>query len=146
MNWEIVESGPIDAARSVLLLPGGMCTAAFYQDLMAEPSLTGVRMVAATLPGFGGTPPPEDLGLGNHARLAADLAAEHGCDAVVGHSFGANVAVEMAVSAGFTGPLVLLAPSLSRGDASMVLRVLNQLGKVLGICPSSRRSRHWVPR
>ncbi|MGH3863011.1 alpha/beta fold hydrolase [Actinokineospora sp.] len=52
-----------------------------------------------------------------------------------GHSFGANVALEMAVSAGFTGPLVLLAPSLSRGDASMALRVLNQLGKVAGHLP-----------
>lgn len=135
MNWEIVESGPIDAAHTVLLLPGGMCTAAFYQDLMAEPSLAGVRLVAATVPGFGGTPPPEDVGLANYARLAADLAAERGCDAVVGHSFGANVALEMAVTAGFTGPLVLLAPSLSRGDAAMALRVLNQLGKVLGHLP-----------
>lgn len=135
MNWEIVESGPADAAHTVLLLPGGMCTAAFYQDVMDQPSLAGVRLVAATLPGFGGTEPPEDLSLGNYARLAAELAGEHGCDAVVGHSFGANVALEMAVSAGFTGPLVLLAPSLSRGDASMALRVLNQLGKVAGHLP-----------
>jgi pimeloyl-ACP methyl ester carboxylesterase len=145
MNWEIVESGPVDAAHTVLLLPGGMCTAAFYQDLMAEPSLAGVRLVAATVPGFGGTPPPEDVGLTNYARLAADLAAAHGCDAVMGHSFGANVALEMAVSAGFTGPLVLLAPSLSRGDESIILRVLNQLGKVLGHLPYSAALRALGP-
>lgn len=84
MNWEIVESGPADAAHTVLLLPGGMCTAAFYQDVMDQPSLAGVRLVAATLPGFGGTQPPEDLSLGHYARLAAELTEEQDCDAVVG--------------------------------------------------------------
>lgn len=145
MNWELVESGPADAAHTVLLLPGGMCTAAFYQDLMDEPTLAGVRLIAATLPGFGGTPPPDDLGLDNYARLAAGLAAEHGCTAVVGHSFGANVALEMAVSAGFSGPLVLLAPSLSRTDESIILRVLDRLGKALGHLPYSAALRALGP-
>jgi hypothetical protein len=57
-GWERRESGPGDAEQAVLLLPGGMCTAAQYEELMAEPALAGVRMVAVTVPGMGGTPAP----------------------------------------------------------------------------------------
>ena len=63
--------------------------------------------------------PPEDVSIENYARLTAELAADLGCDVVVGHSMGANVALEMAASGAFSGPLVLLAPSLlarGRGD------------------------------
>ena len=35
-GWEVVESGPSDAEHTVLLLPGGWCTALFYDELMAE--------------------------------------------------------------------------------------------------------------
>ena len=44
-------SGPADAEHTVLLLPGGWCTAVFYEELMAEPALAGIRLVAVTLPG-----------------------------------------------------------------------------------------------
>jgi hypothetical protein len=48
---------PGDAvSRQLLLLPGGMCTAVQYEELMAEPALAGVRMIAVTVPGMGGTP------------------------------------------------------------------------------------------
>ena len=52
-GWERRESGPADAAQAALLLPGGMCTAVQYEELMAEPALAGVRMVAVTVPGMG---------------------------------------------------------------------------------------------
>jgi len=55
---EVVESGPPDAEHTVLLLPGGWCTALFYDELMAEPAVAGLRLVAVTLPGNGGTPTP----------------------------------------------------------------------------------------
>ena len=96
----------------MLLLPGGWCTAMFYDELMAEPALAGARLVAVTLPGNGGTAAPEDVSIENYARLTAELARDLGCDVVVGHSMGANVALEMAGSGAFTGPLVLLAPML----------------------------------
>ena len=51
--WDIRESGPADALRTVLMLPGGMCTAMFYEELMAEPRLADVHSVAVTLPGHG---------------------------------------------------------------------------------------------
>jgi hypothetical protein len=38
-EWEIVESGPASAEQTVLLLPGGMCSARSYFEVMAEPSL-----------------------------------------------------------------------------------------------------------
>jgi pimeloyl-ACP methyl ester carboxylesterase len=63
----------VGAARSgargrnpqVLLLPGALATWAFYEDLLAEPSIreSGTRFVATTLPGFGGTSPPGDLSM-----------------------------------------------------------------------------------
>ncbi len=134
-SWDRRECGPPGAAAAVLLLPGGMCTAAQYQELMAEPKLAGLRLVAVTLPGHGGTQPPADLSFENYARLAARCAADLGCAVVVGHSMGANVALEMAASGAFSGPLVLLAPCFSRQDESLFLRVLDRLARVLGHLP-----------
>jgi pimeloyl-ACP methyl ester carboxylesterase len=133
--WDIHESGPADAELSALLLPGGMCTAMFYEELMAEPALAGIHLVAVTLPGHGGTTPPRDLSVENYARLAAGLAADLGCDVVVGHSTGGTVALEMAGSGAFSGPLVLLAVAFSRGDESVFLRILDRLARVLGYLP-----------
>jgi len=134
-GWDMIRSGPADAEHTVLLLPGGWCTAVFYAELMAEPALAGIRLVAVTLPGNGGTPAPEDVSIENYARLTAALAADLGADVVLGHSMGANVALEMAGSGAFTGPLVLLAPSFSRRDEAMIIRVLDRLARVLGALP-----------
>jgi pimeloyl-ACP methyl ester carboxylesterase len=63
LGWLLYESGPEVADHTVLLLPGALCTAAFYDELIAEPSLrrASVRFAATTLPGFGGTEPLDDL-------------------------------------------------------------------------------------
>jgi pimeloyl-ACP methyl ester carboxylesterase len=137
VEWEIFESGPAHADHTVLLLPGGLHRARSYADLMAQPVLSGVRLVAVTLPGHAGTPPPEDFSIENYARLAAKLAADLGCDAVVGFSTGASVALEMAASGAFLGPVVLLGISLSPQDEPAFLRIMNQLGGVLGSLPST---------
>jgi pimeloyl-ACP methyl ester carboxylesterase len=134
-GWDRLESGPSDARHTVLLLPGGMCTAVQYEELMAEPALVGVRMIAVTLPGMGGTIAPADLSVENLARLTGRCAADLGCDVVVGFSMGASVALEMAGSGAFHGPLVLLAPSFSRRDEAVFLRVLDRLARVLGYLP-----------
>lgn len=121
----------------MLLLPGALATAVFYDDLLAEPQLSdaSIRFVATTLPGFGGTPAPDDVSMENYARLAGRLAADLGCDAVVGHSLGANVALEMVAAGEYAGPLVLLSPSFSRKDESKFPRALDHLGRVLGHLP-----------
>jgi pimeloyl-ACP methyl ester carboxylesterase len=134
-EWETSESGPIAADRTVLLIPGGLSTARSYAELMAEPVLSGVHLVAVTLPGHGGAPPPEDFSIETYARLAAGLAADLGCDAVVGFSIGASVALEMAASGAFRGPVVLLGISLSPRDEPALLHVLNRLAGPLGSLP-----------
>ena len=137
LGWLLYESGPQVAEHTILLLPGALCTAAFYDELIAEPSLrrASVRFAATTLPGFGGSEPLDDVSVENYARLAGRLAAELGCDAVVGHSLGANVAIEMLATGAFKGPAVLLSPSLSRKDESKFPRALDVLSRVLGHLP-----------
>lgn len=134
-GWDRRETGPGDAEHAALLLPGGMCTAVQYEELMAEPALADVRMIAVTVPGMGGTPAPADLSIENLARMAAQCAADLGCDVVVGFSMGATIALEMAGSGAFCGPLVLLAPSFSRRDEAVFFRLLERLARVLGHLP-----------
>ena len=139
LGWVLHQFLTEGATHIVLLLPGALATAAFYDDLLAEPSISGapVRFVATTLPGFGGTAPPDDLSMESYATGASRLAGDLGCDVVVGHSLGANVAVEMASGGEFSGPLVLLSPTFSRRDESLFPRVLDRLSRVLGHLPYS---------
>src|SRR5438309_3319903 len=121
-QWELREAGPADAAQTVLLLPGGMCSAGSFAEVMTQPRLARTRLVAATLPGQAGAPPPDDYSVENYARLTADLATKVGADVVVGFSMGACVTLEMVASGGFTGPVVLLGVSLSAKDEPAFFR------------------------
>jgi pimeloyl-ACP methyl ester carboxylesterase len=138
-GWVLRESGLETADHTVLLIPGALASAAFYDDLIAEPTLreTPTRLVATTLPGFGGTEPLEDVSVENYAAVAGRVAGELGCDAVVGHSLGANVAIEMVAAGAFSGPVVLLSPSFSRADESKFPRALDRLSGVFGHLPYS---------
>jgi pimeloyl-ACP methyl ester carboxylesterase len=136
-DWELVRSGPDGAEHGVLLLPGGANAARSYSEVMAQPMLAGTRLVAATLPGNVGTPPPADLSIENYAWLASELAATYNCDVVAGFSMGASVALEMAASGAFKGPLVLLGISLSERDEPAFFRAIVRLGTVLGSLPSA---------
>jgi pimeloyl-ACP methyl ester carboxylesterase len=120
---------------TVLMLPGALASDVFYEDVAAAPALAGWRGGATPLPGYAGTPPPDDDSIEAYARGAGELAAELGASVVVGHSLGANVALEMAAASGFTGALVLISPSFSRRDESIVPRVLDRLAGVLGHLP-----------
>ncbi|HVQ88383.1 MAG TPA: alpha/beta hydrolase [Actinomycetes bacterium] len=136
-NWEIVESGPDDAERTVLLLPGGMCSARSYAEVMAEPELAGARLVAVTMPGHAGAPAPDDFSIEEYARITAELAQSVGADVVVGFSMGATVAYEMVISGTFKGPVVLLGVSLSTSDEPAFFRAIIRLGAVLGTLPAA---------
>jgi pimeloyl-ACP methyl ester carboxylesterase len=134
-NGKVRRAGGADDPRyRVLCLPGGLCTALFYDDLLAAPALAtgGVRAIATTLPGFGGVPFPPgfDASVEAHAAFAGNLARELGCDAVVGHSFGANVAIEIAAGGRFDGPVILLAPTFSPEDEMKGLETVNRICKV----------------
>jgi pimeloyl-ACP methyl ester carboxylesterase len=95
----------------------------------------GVRAIATTLPGFGGVPFPAgfDATPEAYAAYAGELARDLGCDAVVGHSFGANVAIEMAAGGHFGGPMILLAPTFSAEDEMKGLATFNRIGYVPGL-------------
>jgi pimeloyl-ACP methyl ester carboxylesterase len=136
-QWELREAGPADAAQTVLLLPGGMCSAGSFAEVMTQPRLAGMRLVAATLPGQAGAPPPDDYSVENYARLTSELAKQVGAGIVVGFSMGAVVAVEMVVSGAFAGPVVLLGVSLSTKDEPAFFRAIVHLGRVLGGLPAA---------
>src|SRR3954454_158462 len=121
-KWEIVESGPADAPQTVLLLPGGMCSARSYAEVMAEPSLAGVRLIAATMPGHAGAPPPDDFSPEHYVQITAELAKREGVDVIVGFSMGAQVAFNMVVAGAFAGPVVLTGISLSSPDEPLFFR------------------------
>ena len=131
----MVESGPADAARTVLLLPGGMCSARSYAEVMAEPALSGTRLVAVTMPGHAGAPAPEDFSTEHYARITAELAKDVGADVIVGFSMGAQVTYEMVVAKAFTGPVVLLGSSFSKADEPGFFRAIIRLTSVLGTLP-----------
>ena len=135
LDWELRESGPADAECTVLLLPGGMCSSGSYAEVMAEPALAGVRLVAATLPGQAGAPPPDDYSVEAYARLVNELATKVGADVLVGFSMGASVAVEMVTSGTFSGPVVLLGVSLSTKDEPAFFRGIVHATRVLGGLP-----------
>src|SRR3954451_502238 len=92
--WELLTSGPPNADRTVLLLPGGANAARSFNLVMAEPALSGVRLVATTLPGMAGAPSSEDMSIPELSRQAAELATAHSCDVVLGFSHGATVALD----------------------------------------------------
>lgn len=120
-----------------MLLPGGMCSAGSYAEVMAQPALEGMRLVAATLPGQAGAPPPDDYSVENYAHLTAELASNVGADVVVGFSMGAVVALEMVASRAFAGPSVLLGVSVSTKDEPAFFRAIIRLGSVLGNLPAT---------
>jgi hypothetical protein len=129
--WELLIAGPEDADRSVLLLPGGANAARSFDLVMADPALSGVRLVATTLPGMAGAPLSDDVSVPGLAREAGELATAHRCDVVVGFSHGATVAVEMVLSGSFRGPVVLLGLSLTTEDeAAFFVRIVRLSQKV----------------
>lgn len=133
--WEVLTAGPEDADRSVLLLPGGANAARSFNLVMAEPALSGVRLVATTMPGMAGAPLTSDVSIPALARRAGELAKEHACDVVVGFSHGATVALEMLLSGNFQGPVVLLGISLTTEDEARFFRAVVRASQKVGRWP-----------
>jgi pimeloyl-ACP methyl ester carboxylesterase len=135
LGWIVHESGPAEAEHRILMIPGGLCPWRFYEDVVAQLARrsAGLGFVATTIPGHAGTPPPQDLSQEAYARSAGQLGADLGCDVVVGHSMGANIAIEMAALRTFSGPIVALSPSFSREDEARFLWVLDRIGRVPGL-------------
>lgn len=133
--WERLIVGPLDADRSVLLLPGGANAARSFDLVMAEPALSGVRLVATTLPGMAGAPVSAEVSIPAVARRAGELARENACDVVVGFSYGATIALDMVLSGHFQGPIVLLGLSLTTPDESTFFRYVVRVSQKVGRWP-----------
>ena len=133
--WELVTAGPDDADQSVLLIPGGANAARSFDLVMAEPALSGVRLVATTLPGMAGAPLAEDVSIPGLARRVGELATAHRCDVVVGFSHGATVALEALLSGHFHGPVVLLGISLTTEDEAWFFRAVVRASQKVGSWP-----------
>lgn len=133
--WEVLIAGPEEADRSVLLLPGGANAARSYDLVMADPALSGVRLVATTLPGMAGAPLTGDISVPGLARRAGELAKDHRCDVVVGFSHGATVALEMLLAGHFRGPVVLLGIAPSYEDDAAIFRAAVRLSQKVGRWP-----------
>jgi len=133
--WELLVAGPENADQSVLLLPGGANAARSFDLVMADPVLSGVRLVATTLPGMAGAPLTDDFSVPGLARTAGALATAHRCDVVVGFSHGATVALEMVLSGTFRGPVVLLGVSLTPEDDAAFFRFAVRLSQKVGRWP-----------
>ena len=133
--WERLIVGPLDADRSVLLLPGGANAARSFDLVMADPALSGVRLVATTLPGMAGAPVSAEVSIPAVARRAGELARENACDVVVGFSYGATIALDMMLSGHFQGPVVLLGLSLTTPDESTFFRYVVRVSQKVGRWP-----------
>jgi hypothetical protein len=134
-SWELLTSGPEDAERTVLLLPGGANAARSFNLVMEDPALSGVRLVATTLPGMAGAPASGDVSIPAMSRRAGELAREQKCDVVVGFSHGATVAVDMVLSGRFHGPVVLLGVSLTTADEALFFRAVVRASQKVGSWP-----------
>jgi pimeloyl-ACP methyl ester carboxylesterase len=138
-GWELVAAGADPGSPTALLLPGAQCTAEFYADVLADIRVVerGARFVAATPPGFGGREAPPDPGVATYATLTAALIEHVGCDVVVGHSYFANITIELAIAGPSSRPLVLLSPAFSRRDEEVGLRWLGLASRIpyLGAVP-----------
>jgi len=133
--WELLTAGPEVADRSVLLLPGGANAARSFDLVMGDQALSGVRLVATTVPGMAGAALTDDVSIPALARTAAELAKEHRCDVLVGFSHGATVALEMLLSGHFQGPVVLLGISLTTQDEAGFFRLAVGVSQRVGSWP-----------
>lgn len=129
-GWALIENDPPGVRKRVLMLPGLFCSAAFFTDVLTDEALSaaGVAALAADPPGFAGQPVPDgfDHSIAAYAELVEQFAAAESIDLIAGHSFGANVGIEIAARGNFKGELLLLSPSLSREDEEEDLRSLDE--------------------
>lgn len=118
-------------APKVLLIPGGMCTARFYDELTTQPRLAGIAFDAVTLPGFG----PTAATVAPTMRAVVDFYAQAaaGADAVVGHSLGGNIAIELAAARGFAGPIAVIEPAFSKRDEYQEILLLDRIARYASV-------------
>lgn len=132
-GWQLVEGGDPNGTKTALLLPGLLCTDLIYRSMLEDPHMktSGVRLLAGDPPGFKGLPVPPgfDYRVESYADLVERLCKAQGVDLVVGHSYFGNVAIEVGARKSFTGPLMLISPSLYRMAEPNDTRTLDAMSR-----------------
>jgi len=86
---------------NLILLHGWRCDASIWFSVAEQLTQAGYRVIAVDLPGFGKSQlPPESFTLQDYALTFAQFSAELelGSSVLIGHSFGARVAVKVALT------------------------------------------------
>lgn len=132
-GWLLVEEVPAEAKSRVLLLPGLQGSDLVFRKLMqsAKLSANSVHVVAGNPPGFKGLPVPGgfDYSVDSYAALVEQLAEAERFDLILGHSFAANVLIEVAARGNYRGKLVLISPSLYREAETKELLMLDSMSR-----------------
>lgn len=115
-----LEAGSGD--RAVVLVHGNFAGKSWWREILADPPI-GSRLISPDLPGFGDSPGacgfvPSMTGYASSlARFLDDVGVER--PILVGHSFGAAVATELALAASNSIPAMLfLSPAPLNGLAT----------------------------
>jgi pimeloyl-ACP methyl ester carboxylesterase len=136
-GWVLVENKPPEIKYRVLLLPGFLCTDCIYTDMLNDPLIlkSGIQLVAGNPPGFKGQPANEDFDytIESYAKEVETFNALEPFDLIVGHSFFANVMIEVAARNQYPGPIMLISPSLYRNAEGLDTRILDNMSRIPGI-------------
>lgn len=132
-GWLLVEKPHEDSHFKVLLLPGLHGSDLVFKKLMKSKVTenTGIHFIAANPPGFKGlgVPPGFDFKVESFAYLYEQLAAAENIGMLVGHSFSANILIEIAARGNYKGKLVAISPSLYRTAETKDLLSLDSLSR-----------------
>jgi pimeloyl-ACP methyl ester carboxylesterase len=136
-GWLFVENHPQKNKYQVLLLPGLFCTDVIFTDMLNDPSMenAGIHLVAADPPGFKGLPLDDgfEISIENYSILLEKQTQMKNYDLIVGHSFFANVAIELGARNNYTGKIMLLSPSLYSDAEPFDVRLLDSMTRVPGV-------------
>jgi pimeloyl-ACP methyl ester carboxylesterase len=132
-GWIFVEKIPDKTNFRVLLLPGLHGSDLVFKKLLESSVFQNqnVKLIAGNPPGFKGLPVPEnfDFSIESFASLYEQIAEKEKIDLIVGHSFSANVLIELAAKGKYKGKLMLISPSLYREAETKELLTLDSMSR-----------------
>lgn len=132
-GWLLVERVPEKPEHRILLLPGLQGSDLVFSKLMSSPVLTEskIHCIAGNPPGFKGQPVPSgfNFSIESFASLYEHIAQEEKIDLIVGHSFSANVLIEVAARGNYKGKIMLISPSLYREAETKELLMLDSMSR-----------------
>lgn len=117
VQGRIASYGEAGSGTPFLFLHGWGLRDRTYRRALSRVARLGVRVIAPSLPGFGGTAAldPEDFSIEGYARWVRDFASAVGVDGpfyLGGHSFGGGVAIQLAHDHGEGCELLVLVNSI----------------------------------